>query len=130
MQISLKMADEEFEAFRRSVITPMFQRHQMLFAKTHRRGSTDVSNSGPGHRTGPTLKTTAEENPKTERYEPCPCNSGLKFKFYCCKKVEANNPVRGALLLQVGFVIDSIESCGKHPPSKLGGIVVTAAQLP
>ncbi len=86
MKISLKMGDEEFEAFRRTVITPMLQRHQTMFANTQRRGSTDVSNSGPWRRTRPTGETTAEENPKTDRYAPCPCNSGLKYKFCCGKK--------------------------------------------
>ncbi len=86
MKISLKMGDEEFEAFRRTVITPMLQRHQTMFARPQRRGSADVANSGPWRRTGPTVEAIAEQNPKTDRYAPCPCNSGLKYKFCCGKK--------------------------------------------
>jgi hypothetical protein len=84
MKTSLKMGDEEFEAFRRTVITPMIQRHRTMFVQ--RRGSTDVANSGPWRRTRPTVEATAEEKPKTDRYAPCPCNSGLKYKFCCGKK--------------------------------------------
>lgn len=86
MKISLKMSDREFEDFRRSVITPMIQRHQTMFAKAYSPGSSDVANSGPWRRTRPTLETTTEENPKTDRYAPCPCDSGLKYKFCCGKK--------------------------------------------
>jgi preprotein translocase subunit SecA len=84
MKISLKMGDEEFEAFRRTVIAPMIQRHRTMFAQ--RRESTDVGSNGPWRRTRPTAEATAEENAKTDRYAPCPCNSGLKYKFCCGKK--------------------------------------------
>ncbi len=86
MKISLKMSDKKFENFRRSVITPMIQRHQTMFAKTYSPDSTDVANSGPRRRTGPKVVSTTEENPKTDRYAPCPCDSGLKYKFCCGKK--------------------------------------------
>ena len=86
MKISLKMSDKEFENFRRSVITPMIQRHQTMFPKTYGPGSTDVANTGPWRRRGPTLESTSDEIPKTDRYAPCPCDSGLKYKFCCGKK--------------------------------------------
>jgi len=86
LKISLKMGDEEFSEFRRSVITPMIQRQHTMFAKTHRHGSADVANSDPRRRTRLTVVTTAKENPRTDRYEACSCNSGLKYKFCCGKK--------------------------------------------
>ena len=90
MKNSLKMDDEEFEVFQQSIITPMIQRHQTMFATTRRPaktrspGSSDVI--GPWSRTRPTLEINAEANPKTDRYAPCPCNSGRKVKFCCGKK--------------------------------------------
>ena len=86
MKISLKMSDEEFEEFRRTIITPMIQRHQTMFARSQRHGAADIAESGPWRRARSTIETSAEEKPKMDRYAPCPCNSGLKYKFCCGKK--------------------------------------------
>lgn len=91
MRLSLKMNDEEFDDFRHSIVVPMIRRHEEMFPQMHRRGSTDSSQSGPSP-SGPLLrarpKTTAsaEAYPGTDRYAPCPCNSGEKYKFCCGKK--------------------------------------------
>ena len=42
---SLKMDDEEFDAFRRTVIDPMIRRHQKMFPRMHRPASTGLSQS-------------------------------------------------------------------------------------
>jgi hypothetical protein len=39
MRLTLKMDDDEFEAFRRSVVVPMIRRHQEMFPRMHQRGS-------------------------------------------------------------------------------------------
>jgi len=103
---SLQMDDEEFDDFRRSVVVPMIRRHQEMFPRMHGRKSADFSPSGPSPRgpsprgpsprgpspIGPSLQTRLnaparrEAYPGTNRYAPCPCNSGRKYKFCCGKK--------------------------------------------
>jgi uncharacterized protein YecA (UPF0149 family) len=91
MRLSLEMDDEEFDDFRRSVVLPMIQRHQEMFPQIHRRGSTDFSQtgpspSGPSPQVRPRMTVPAEAYAGTDRYAPCPCNSGRKYKFCCGKK--------------------------------------------
>ena len=91
MRPSLEMDDEEFDEFRRSIVVPMIRRHQEMFPQMHRRGSTDFSQSGPSpsgpsFRTRPGMAARREAYPGTDRYAPCPCNSGRKYKFCCGKK--------------------------------------------
>ena len=91
MRLSLKMNDEEFDDFRHSIVVPMIRRHQEMFPQMHRRVSTNSSQSGPSP-SGPSLRArprmteAAEAYPGTDRYAPCPCNSGQKYKFCCGKK--------------------------------------------
>ena len=91
MRLSLKMNDEEFDDFRHSIVVPMIQRHQEMFPQMHRRVSTNSSQSGPSP-SGPSLRArarmtaAAEAYPGTDRYAPCPCNSGQTYKFCCGKK--------------------------------------------
>ena len=47
LQSGMEMDDEEFSLFRRSIIVPMIRRHQEMFPRMHRPGSTDGSQSGP-----------------------------------------------------------------------------------
>ena len=83
---AVNMDDEEFDAFRRSVIAPMIRRHQEMFPLLHRRFATRPSESGPSPRAQPTTAAPAEKYPGTDRYAPCPCDSGEKYKFCCGKK--------------------------------------------
>jgi SEC-C motif len=86
MRSSLQMDDEEFDAFRRSVVIPMIRRHQEMFPLLHGRDSAVSSQSGPPLRTQPSVAGPSEAYPGTDRYAPCPCNSGEKYKFCCGKK--------------------------------------------
>lgn len=91
MRLSLEMNDEEFEDFRRSIVIPMIRRHQEMFPQMHTRGPTDSSQSsplpsGPSFRTRPRMAAREEAYPGTDRYAPCPCRSGRKYKFCCGKK--------------------------------------------
>ena len=83
MRPTLKMDDEEFDAFRRSIVVPMIRRHQEMFPQMHRRDSTDSSQCSPSLRAQPRKAAPAERYPGTDRYAPCPCNSGQKYKFCC-----------------------------------------------
>jgi hypothetical protein len=92
MKLKLEMDDEEFDDFRRSIVVPMIRRHQEMFPQMHNRdGPTDFSQtgpslSGPSFRTRPSTSARGEAYPGTDRYAPCPCNSGRKYKFCCGKK--------------------------------------------
>jgi hypothetical protein len=89
-KLDLEMDDEEFEDFRRSIIDPMIRRHAEMFPLMHRRAPADVAHSGcspsdSSLRARPSGAARVEAYPGTDRYAPCPCNSGRKYKF-CCGK--------------------------------------------
>ena len=91
MKLSLEMNDEEFDDFKRSIVVRMIRRHQEMFPLMHTRGSTNSwqsghSPSGPSLPARPRMAEPAAAYPATDRYAPCPCNSGKKYKFCCGKK--------------------------------------------
>ena len=86
MQSGLAMDDQEFDAFRLAVVDPMIRRHEEMFPLMHRPVSVDplqISPSPPAH---PMMAVAAERYSGTDRYAPCPCNSGEKYKFCCGAK--------------------------------------------
>jgi uncharacterized protein YecA (UPF0149 family) len=86
MQQGLKMDDAEFDEFRRGLIDPMIRRHQQMFPLMHRRRATALSQNGSSQWAHSLTAEPAETSPPTDRYAPCPCNSGRKFKFCCGAK--------------------------------------------
>jgi uncharacterized protein YecA (UPF0149 family) len=88
MRQSLEMNDEEFDAFRRGLIDPMIRRHHEMFPLMHQRRATARSQNGSSPWALPEMAEPAEASPSppTDRYAPCPCNSGRKFKFCCGAK--------------------------------------------
>lgn len=80
---NLKMGDDEFEAFQRTVVVPMIRRHEEMFPGLHGRGAMGLSSgtSASGPRTTPPV--SREKYPGTGRNEPCPCRSGRKYKRCC-----------------------------------------------
>jgi uncharacterized protein YecA (UPF0149 family) len=86
MRSSLEMDDEEFDEFQRSIIIPMIQRHEEMFPQMHRRVSASPWQSGPSPGARPSRAATGEAYPGTDRYAPCPCGSGEKYKFCCGAK--------------------------------------------
>jgi hypothetical protein len=82
MRPSLKMDEDTFNDFRRSIIEPMIRRHQEMFPLMHGRASTAASPSAS--LPGAPSRTAREAYPGTDPYVPCPCGSGKKYKF-CCK---------------------------------------------
>jgi SEC-C motif-containing protein len=85
MRSSLGMDDEEFEDFRNSIVDPMIRRHERMFPRMHRQVPSDPPQSLSSARTQPST-AAAEAYPGTDRYAPCPCGSGEKYKFCCGKK--------------------------------------------
>ena len=86
MQADLEMDDDEFEAFRRSIVLPMIERHQEMFPLMHRRIPTGPSQSDPPPLAQARTAAPGEAYPGTDRYAPCPCGSGEKYKFCCGAK--------------------------------------------
>ena len=84
MRMSLGMGDDEFDAFRQSVVVPMIQRHHEMFPQLHQNSLKIPSPNESSLRAHPRKVATTEKYPGTEPYSPCPCNSGKKYKF-CCK---------------------------------------------
>ena len=83
MQGTLRMDDDQFDAFRGSVIEPMIRRHRDMFPRLHQHCSESHSTVAPLSRTEPMVPARAEKYPGTGRNAPCPCNSGKKYKRCC-----------------------------------------------
>jgi len=84
---STNLGDVEFIDLCRDCIIPMIQRHQEMFPAMHRRRSVNLSQRASADRLS---SRSASRNALTEgapvpvdRYAPCSCNSGKKFKFCC-----------------------------------------------
>src|SRR5262249_35515640 len=75
--------DEEFAEFRRSTVDPMLRRHEQMFPRMHEIVSTGHSRSFGSE---PAIPRISNEKTVIDRYGPCPCNSGRKYKFCCGKK--------------------------------------------
>jgi hypothetical protein len=99
MQRSMQMDDEEFEDLRDHVIFPMIRRHEQMFPFMHRRDAQGrslpmpsvlaepaKSHTIPAAQAEPPKAAPGEKYPGTDRYAPCPCNSGEKYKFCCGAK--------------------------------------------
>jgi hypothetical protein len=83
MRATLEMDDEGFDAFRRTIVVPMIERHQQMFPRLHNRVSADPRQSASSLLAQPRPTESREAYPGTDRYAPCPCNSGQKYKFCC-----------------------------------------------
>jgi hypothetical protein len=83
LQAELAMDDDEFGELRRDIIEPMIRRHADMFGRSHRWDS--MIPSLQRDRLQPHARRVAP--PQTpaviDRYAPCPCNSGKKYKFCC-----------------------------------------------
>jgi uncharacterized protein YecA (UPF0149 family) len=86
MRRSLEMDDDEFDAFRSSVVDPMIRRHEDMFPLMHQRLAARHRQQVPSLWADSSTAAPAEPHRPTDRYAPCPCNSGEKYKFCCGKK--------------------------------------------
>ncbi|HUY88224.1 MAG TPA: SEC-C metal-binding domain-containing protein [Pirellulales bacterium] len=95
MRSAFDMNDEEFDEFRRSIVAPMIRRHEEMFPRMHGRDLADDWAddwpSGPARgaawivpKPRPTQSSLTQR--PVDRYAPCPCNSGKKYKFCCGMK--------------------------------------------
>jgi len=86
IQSGLKMNDQEFEEFLRGVVFPMLDRHKAMFPRMHLQRARSPWQNEPPSTLDPRTEAPSEPYPGTDRYAPCPCNSGQKYKFCCGKK--------------------------------------------
>ena len=86
MQPSIGLNKAEFEDFRRSLILPMIRRHHKMFPKMSKMSNQGTA-KGPKVTVTPIESSTttpkAKKYPGTGRNDPCPCNSGKKYKKCC-----------------------------------------------
>ena len=80
---ALSMDDAEFEDFQRTILLPMIRRHEEMFPKLHQRESIMPPHWEPNLSPLPPAKSPKGESSEPGRYDPCPCNSGKKYKFCC-----------------------------------------------
>ena len=89
MRSTIELDDEEFDDFQRCIVGPMIRRHEEMFPLMHRRASIRRSQgrlSQPSEPTEAVEPAPTEKRAVADRYAPCPCNSGEKYKFCCGKK--------------------------------------------
>jgi uncharacterized protein YecA (UPF0149 family) len=86
LRASLEMDDDEFDEFRRGVLVPMIQRHEEMFPRLHGHSPNAPSQYVSSLQPTPKTAAPAEKYAVTDRYAPCPCNSGRKYKFCCGAK--------------------------------------------
>jgi hypothetical protein len=73
---TLNMTDEEFAEFRQLVVLPMIRRHSEMFPGLHGR-------SEQTRRTSNIPSSPAKKLRGPDRYAPCSCGSGRKYKWCC-----------------------------------------------
>jgi uncharacterized protein YecA (UPF0149 family) len=97
IQSILTMNDDEFAEFRREILFPMVRRHEEMFPFLHGAvadesseydddESVDDFEEQPWIRSSNPIPTVSEKVEVVDRYAPCPCNSGRKYKFCCGAK--------------------------------------------
>lgn len=85
-QSTMGLDDEEFDEFRRVFVDPMIRRHHDMFPGMGRMGLPEVEAVDVPVPERPIKGKPGEKYPGTDRYAPCPCNSGEKYKFCCGAK--------------------------------------------
>jgi len=84
MQPIFKMDDDEFEAFKRTVVTPMLKRHQEMFPEMNRLGPMTPARIVPRDEIPPPApRRLVKKYAGTGRNSLCPCGSGKKYKLCC-----------------------------------------------
>lgn len=92
MRSAFAMDDAEFDDFRRSVVDPMIARHKEMFPLLHqRRPAPSTAERRPpswlaAERNKAEPVNAAARKSTVDRYAPCSCGSGKKYKFCCGAK--------------------------------------------
>ena len=79
----LGMDEAEFEDFRTSLILPMIRRHHHIFPGFSKQRAANGQKETWTPKETRTANPRAEKYPGTGRNDPCPCNSGKKYKKCC-----------------------------------------------
>ena len=64
----------------------MIRRHEEMFPRMHQHASPELSQSGSSLRGHFSIAEPPKPAAVPDRYAPCPCNSGRKYKFCCGSK--------------------------------------------
>ena len=80
MQSDMGLDDAEFADFRQGLIDPMMARHDRAASLANLAVETTYRNRIGSDHQSPRPKVTVD------RYAPCPCQSGKKYKFCCGAK--------------------------------------------
>ncbi|QDV84725.1 SEC-C metal-binding domain-containing protein [Planctomycetes bacterium TBK1r] len=91
---SMGLDEAEREEFQEEILMPMIRRHDEMFGQVFQRKaprrseweSTIEVGSESDLEFGLEALPPKDQTPKPGRYDPCPCNSGKKYKF-CCERV-------------------------------------------
>lgn len=100
IQSEMRIDGVDFEDFRDGVLFPMLKRHEAMFPRMHGRqqGRSMPAPHQPHSPLGLTpeyatastavaeTSSRRESFPGADRYAPCPCGSGRKYKFCCGKR--------------------------------------------
>src|SRR5205809_326639 len=70
MRPTLKMDDNEFDEFRRSIVGPMIQRHEEMFPRLHQAYSSQPPKGAPTPQTRPAAQVRNEKHARTGRNAP------------------------------------------------------------
>ena len=91
MQTQMSLDDNDFATFRRGLLEPMIERHFEMFPRMHQPHSVSPwhmeslgDDSMPNNI--PQMGSRPKQAAVVDRYGPCPCNSGKKYKFCCGRK--------------------------------------------
>jgi uncharacterized protein YecA (UPF0149 family) len=84
LQPALRMDDDEFQEFTRTVAIPMIHRHEEMFPAMHHQAAADPFESVPRQAMRqPAARHSVKKYAGTGRNERCPCGSGKKYKLCC-----------------------------------------------
>jgi uncharacterized protein YecA (UPF0149 family) len=80
----MNMDESEFADIERSILAPMIRRHEQMFPLMHQRSP--LASPHWDIMSAPPLQEQTPITPPADRYAPCPCNSGKKYKFCCGRR--------------------------------------------
>jgi uncharacterized protein YecA (UPF0149 family) len=80
---ALSVEDAELDEFQHSILEPMIRRHEQMFPGMHQLGSQRFPDREPSPSPFPAAAWPRDKSAEPGRYDPCPCNSGEKYKFCC-----------------------------------------------
>ncbi len=80
---ALSLEDAALDEFQQAILEPMIRRHEEMFPGMHQLGSIKMPDWEPSPSLFPAANSPRDKSAEPRRYDPCPCNSGQKYKFCC-----------------------------------------------